>query len=301
MESVDFVRASRYVVLAIVGVLVGSLAWSQAPRQPGVESGRLLGRLSNVDSMGDAIGNVSVSVAYQGGQTSAPFAPRADGSFSVDYQGKNPVLVVSAPGYSTYRYGIRPGQRDVIVSLDKDVVVSGQLIAGRGGKALRGDVTLLSPHPRNFVSKSGRAVNGAFTFSDVLPGVGYVIVRAPDMGPEVRRVQLVAGTRLDGVNFELKPAASISGRVLDTAGNGVGGVKIDVEYELPSQEQLLMKSFVGGWNTSTDDGTFLLKGVTAGLALRLVASGTQGMAAMELPALSAGEAMAELRLQLSPR
>lgn len=301
MKPVDFARSSRYVVLALVGVLVGSLAWSQAPRQPEAESGRLVGRLSQADRIGEAIGNVSISIAYQGGRTSAPIAPRADGSFSVDYQGVNPVLVVMAPGFSTYRYGIRPGQTDVIVSLDKDVVVSGQLIAGRSGKALSGEVTLLSPHPRNFVSKSWRAANGTFTFSDVLPGAGYVIARAPGMGPQIKRVQLVAGTRLDGINFELEPAASISGRVFDLTGDGVGGVRVDVEYDLPPQEQLLLKSFVGGWNTSTDDGTFLLKGVTAGLALKLVASGTQGTTAMELPALSAGEAMSELRLQMSPR
>jgi len=249
-------------------------------------SGQLDGRVMDGITH-QAIADAVVHVEYRGNRTSPSQAVLPDGTFVLPYDGETPVMVVSASGYSTYRASIRPGQHDATASLDRDIVVSGRLARRGEAVPLPGMISILSPNPRNIVSKTVRTTDGSFSIDDILPGPTYLMARAPGMGALVRTLRLEAGVRVSGLLFEFEPAASVSGQVTDTGGRAVEGVSIEVEYALSPQERSLLSKFVGGRKTTKSDGRFILSGITPGIELRVVPSG-RPESAIVLGALAAG-------------
>jgi hypothetical protein len=249
-------------------------------------SGQLDGRV--IDGIThQAIGDAAVHVEYRGNRSSSSQSVLPDGTFILPYDGETPVMVVSASGYSTYRASIRPGQRDATASLDRDIVVSGRLARRGEAVPLPGMISILSPNPRNIVSKTVRTTDGSFSIDDILPGRTYLMAKAPGMGALVKTIRLEAGATVDGLLFEFEPAATVSGQVKDAGGRAVEGISLEVEYALPIQERSLLARFVGGRKTTGSDGRFILSGITPGIQLRIVASG-RPESAVVLGALAAG-------------
>jgi hypothetical protein len=263
-----------------------------APATSGQLDGRVVDRITQ-----RAIDGAVVLVEYRGNRVSPPQPVMQDGSFALRYDGETPVMIVSATGYSTFRESIRPGQRDAMASLDRDIAVSGRLTKRGEAAPLRGMVTILSPNPRNIVSKTVRTTDGLFSFDDILPGPTHVMARAPGMGALIKTIRLDAGAKISDLLFEFEPAASVSGQVTDNAGNTLDGVSVEVEYALPPQEQHLLSSFVGGRKTTTSDGRFILSGITPGIQLRLVPAG-RPESAIVLGALAAGSATEGVRISV---
>lgn len=280
-------------LLAWAGLATAALGSHDLAAEPqgvggvaGVTSGQVDGRaIDRVTQSG--IGNAEVRIVYRGNRVSASQPVLQDGTFTLRYDGEAPVWVVSAAGYSTFREAIRPGQRNQVASLERDITVSGRLTRLGENSGLRGTVTILSTHPRNIVSKTIRTADGAFSASDILPGPSYLMARSPGMGTLLKAIRVEAGSSVRNLLFEFEPAASVSGQVRDSAGNALSGVLVEVEYALPPQEQQLLAPFVGGRKTTAADGRFILSGISPGIRLRLVPGGRRD-AAIVLGALAPG-------------
>lgn len=140
--------------------------------------------------------------------------------------------------------------------------------------------------------------DGGFLMEGLPAGAWEVTVRARGFAATLPRVvTLPVPEGAPPEDFELVPAASISGRVLDVGGTPVSGATVSLELDVGERIQ---QSMTGGGPTAVSDhlGEYLLEGIEPG-AISVVAR-LQGFAGSE-PAsldLAVGELREDLDLTL---
>jgi protocatechuate 3,4-dioxygenase beta subunit len=139
--------------------------------------------------------------------------------------------------------------------------VQGTVVAAGGGEALRGARLVLTPigggmpHAQpSFASTDG---DGHFVISGVLPGRyifrasknGYVPQGYRPDGSEGAEtiLDLAAGQKLDKVQFQLRRAAVILGRITDENGEPAVGVQVEALVAAPRSAGLELPSLRGQW------------------------------------------------------
>ena len=149
--------------------------------------------------------------------------------------------------------------------------ITGQLVDARTFQPLRGAIVTAARVPTgkadaqpNIGFRTGE--DGKFVLRGVAPGIvnfsvskaGYVSGPFPSVRPAAD------GEQIDNVILAVPPGASVSGRVLDESGNPVAGVA--VSFTAGNQLPLTgpSQSVRGGGAMTTEDGRYLVGGLSAG-------------------------------------
>jgi hypothetical protein len=149
--------------------------------------------------------------------------------------------------------------------------ITGQLVDARTFQPLRGAIVTAARAPTGKVDAQPNigfrtGEDGKFVLRGVAPGIvnfsvskaGYVSGPFPSVRPAVD------GEQIDNVILTVPPGASVSGRVLDESGNPVAGVR--VSFTAGSQLPVTgsPQSVRGGGAMTTEDGRYLVGGLSAG-------------------------------------
>ncbi len=118
--------------------------------------------------------------------------------------------------------------------------------------------TRMSERRRYHEHRSGEEVttdlDGKYESGPLLPGTYNVSVRPEfHLPPEAQRVVVTAGVTVRDVNFVLKPAATISGRILDEEGNPIAEAEVSI-WQFPGRRKA----------TTGENGAFVLHGLQPG-------------------------------------
>jgi protocatechuate 3,4-dioxygenase beta subunit len=200
--------------------------------------------------------------------------------------GESLLLIARAPGYRDARDGTR---RVVIENADKPVewnltvfpdpaaktadapksvadarTVSGTVIAD--GKPVADAVVQWGMHiDSNPVPESKTDAEGRFTLKGIPDDINILSVFAEGLQP---RFPLVEGKGDQSIEIDLKPGATIRGRVIDDAGRSIAGARIIPLIAYPQPEWGAFKPWWSGFvylrplDVTTDaDGSFTLEGM----------------------------------------
>jgi len=253
-------------MLAILGVLAGVY--------PSFATGRVRQQADGI--VVDSLTGLPVAGATVAARSNNPneaveeVAAALNGSFRVPVSRGHRMLVISAPGYATYRRAFAAVPSGAVVEMEREAVVRGTLLRAGDAAPLPGVITAVSQHPRNYVTKTVRTSDGRFEIGDLLPGPTVLIARAQGYGAVPTRLTLNLGQTVSNLTITLERSAMIIGRVVDAAGSPAPGLRITPLYDLPSDQQVLLASFVGGQTVTQADGTFALRNVTSGIPLSLL-------------------------------
>lgn len=191
-----------------------------------------------------------------------------DGAFHLEGVPREPFML--SVGLEGYRHVDLSGvtvelDRPLEIVLEPAVSVSGQVIGPRGEPATDAKVRLTRRGRRTGWSRSGRGVDseGRFRFDDQAPGKVILSVESSEGVTEPLTVELDPAEPLE-LRFELRPGATLEGRLTDADGAGV--VEADIVLE-PNRPGALEKQrdFSEAPRAKTDgDGRFAFLGLAAG-------------------------------------
>jgi hypothetical protein len=139
--------------------------------------------------------------------------------------------------------------------------IQGTVVAASGGEALRGARLVLTPvgggMPRTQASVASTDGDGDFAISGVPPGrysfqaskTGYVPQGYRPDGNEGAQtpLDLVAGQKLEKVQFKLRRAAVILGHITDENGEPAAGVQVEALVSAPRSAGMELPSLRGQW------------------------------------------------------
>jgi hypothetical protein len=182
-----------------------------------------------------------------------------DGVAALPLRSAHRILVVAAGGYATYRTSLAR-MAATTIRLEPEAIISGTMVSKMDDSPLSGSITSISYHPRNRVSRSVRVLNGRFELRGLLPGRLLLIGRAEGMAPTLLRLNLGSGTAYSA-HLQLMRAVEIAGRATDDASLAVAGARVTVRYELPTEDRLVLESFIGGRVVTDADGRYVLTNV----------------------------------------
>jgi hypothetical protein len=229
---------------------------------------------------------------------------REDGSYEmlVDDPGKGTIRVESLDGKVTY-----PTQRVEFPDADTfafDITLSAAALRGvvvdreTDRPLAKANVFAASADPDPNARFAALAMSNAMTGADgrfrleVDPGEYQVSARAEGFGGETLTVN-VGESGASDVRLALSRGLSIRGRVVDTRGQAVGGLRVGAVTDDPQNPRW------GGMAMSMPDGTFEIAGLPAG-EVNLVAQSELGFFALR-PHVSAGTSEVTLTLRRGGR
>jgi RNA polymerase sigma factor (sigma-70 family) len=200
---------------------------------------------------------------------------------SADEEGRYRILL--SPREYTLRAefgGYAPAQTTVAVTrgvvrdlrLRPAARIAGQILERGSRRPLEGAEVSLWVYYRQ--QGSGRQVKsdaeGQFTFDDAEAGEYQLLARHREAGlvGTGPRVVAVSTQTLDGLEIEVGPGALVSGRVVDSKGEGVAGLVLALE---PGE----ILPAIGARQSTAPDGSFSIGGILPG-RYRLVAGGVRG-------------------------
>lgn len=149
--------------------------------------------------------------------------------------------------------------------------ITGQVVDARTFQPLRGAVVSAAsvpgtkPNaPANIGFRTG--VDGKFILRGVAPGiVNFHVVKAGyTSGPFTSVRPAVDGERIDNVVLTVPPGASLSGRVVDEAGQPVAGMEVAVSSSSDPSAFVRAQSVRRATARTDDDGQYWLGGLPAG-------------------------------------
>ena len=201
----------------------------------GAPDSTITGRITNV--RGEPLSGVSVNGNSFMGEGHAFAESDARGNYELAVEsGLVYQIDVYHSDYSGHeRDDVAAGSRDVDFVLEGRGAVEGQVVDAATGKPIAG---FEIAHTSGFTSPSYfQAYDyvpyydeaGRFTIHDVEAGEATIFVRATGYGPGYEQVAEVRpGEVTPGVQFRLKPGASIAGLVRDSKGTPVQGAQIHI-------------------------------------------------------------------------
>ncbi|MCA9656434.1 MAG: carboxypeptidase regulatory-like domain-containing protein [Myxococcales bacterium] len=173
---------------------------------------------------------------------------------------------------------------DLLVILDAGVHLRGRVSPPRPAKVLvRVDAQGVSAGTMiqtmaNALVRARSSDDGRFDLHPVAEGTLTVVAEADD-GSQGSVEVPVGSTDVDGLVIELRPRASVRGRVVDAAGAPVEGVEVSLRSRAAAGPGPLPAGLGGptppGSATTDEDGNFLVKGLDAGEVEVLVSAGGQ--------------------------
>jgi carboxypeptidase family protein/PDZ domain-containing protein len=180
-----------------------------------------------------------------------------------DAAGMRGTLRVEAAGWRSFEAHLEATSERVEVTLERGVGVLGRITHVRGRQGLAGArVVLIQDSERQSTMSDA---DGEYRFLDAAVGAASVSVSHPDFAAEAFDVTIVATGRADRP-FELEPielaeAGSVSGTVLDEAGDPVAGARVGVGF-VPAF--LPAGAMPSGMVQTNQAGRFELSGVRVG-------------------------------------
>ena len=199
----------------------------------------------------DAFGNYALRGLKPGSYKIEFDAPASLNRISSYYNGKTREtadLVTVTDGQS---------KRDVNIGLLAGAIISGKVTASDTGLPLKGvNVSAASTDGSIWESVSTDSL-GRYTIGGLVSGTYTVRVDAPHnskfaslyfggaTSAEAESIDLSAGGERSAVDVVLPVGASVSGRVVDSAGNGIGGISVNL-FDSPNDES---------WQTAQTDAS----------------------------------------------
>lgn len=200
-----------------------------------------------------------------------------DGRFRFTSVGAGPFVLTASvgevdPTALVRMTGVEAGATGLVLRLEPSSALRGQLVTSaeraiqdfRVEMVLQGSEGLMGLGGERWSRSFDGLEDGGFEARGLLGGEWSVTVRATGFAPTPARLVTLPQPEGSGPEvFELVPAASISGRVLDTTGRPVSGATVKLDVEVGERVRQAMS---GGGPTALSDhrGEFLLESVAAG-------------------------------------
>jgi hypothetical protein len=196
----------------------------------------------------------------------------ANGGFPASTVEGRVLLIVTAPGYATYRSRVLAGQGPTLVRLDRSSRIRGR-VSSSDGRPLQARLTATTHHPRNTVidATASSQATGEFEFVGLLPGTTVIVARADGFSPAIVQVAMTEGSVVRNLNITMVPGASIEGILVDSAGVGVPDAAVSISYKDGSALSLASNLRHGSRVTGAD-GRFVLSNLIANTTIQIWAS-----------------------------
>ena len=252
------------VFLAVAVVAIGGV-------QMAAQRERLVQGAVVFKSTGNAVGNATVTFELPTRRQKSQRVTDSGGRFSF---GTREVGVVSVahPGYApAYRRWPPLFGNDVIIELEPAATVSGTLTDSLTGAPLAGRATVtVEQIPHQSVSVSAESLpDGSFTVGGLPSGEAAVFAFAEGYAPAVSAMFDLAAGAVWTENLSLQLGVSLSGQVLNSAGEPVPGAGVAFEYSSSTGNGGVLAGFVGGKLYSDLEGMFELANLSPGETLQL--------------------------------
>jgi carboxypeptidase family protein len=163
--------------------------------------------------------------------------------------------------------------------------ITGQVVDARTHQPLRGAIVsaaripIASPDPPRPSIGFRTGPDGRFVLRGVAPGiVNFVVSKAGYApGPYASARPAADAEQIDNVLLTVPPGASLSGRIVDEAGQPVAGMMVIV-LSAPSITPATLRSvgelsLIGGRGITDDDGRYWIGGLTSGEYMATVGTG----------------------------
>lgn len=268
-------------VLTITGTIAGSVV---------DETGQPVAEVQ-VNAFPDIFGGSSADALTLAGMSSA--TTDGAGRFTIRGlpAGEYRVQAARASGRGRYEWGqagvkAKTGDTNVKLTLAAPGSITGKVVLENGKAPTLANLSLSNKPP------SAAKPDGTFVLEDVEPGTYDLVVRGPEFAELVKNTVVVKpGAPTDVGTLTLIRGRKVSGRVVDGAGNPIGGARIksgDMLYSMQGQEdQMANFEEMYGMKSATSDqeGRFVLVGIDKKATSVLADHATKGRSnAIEIPA-----------------
>jgi len=221
------------VVLSRARVLVGTVV--DPGKTPVADALVLLSELDHVKVSGGQIVSASKPTSLFGRTDD-------DGRFRIEGVDPGPIdVVVDASGWQRWERRVDPwsdGQKgDLEIVLQAAAVIAGVVLDAGRQPAIGAEVRTWEPEaPAGGINYRAPLAttdgDGAYRIDDLAPGPVRLEARHAALGRAVREIEALVGENL--VDFQLRAAARVSGRVVDWHGAPVGEARVVVRSQLAS-------------------------------------------------------------------
>ena len=161
----------------------------------------------------------------------------------------------------------------------KPGVIRGRVVAGDTGRPLRrAQITLTAPELGGLPRATSTDVQGRYELKDLPPGrytvsvsrSGYLAMRYGQRRPNepARPLQVGDGQIVESVDFSLPRSGSITGHILDDAGEPMAGAIVWAMRPMYLEGRRLLAIVSGGFQGTDDTGQFRLDGAASWALLR---------------------------------
>ncbi|MFZ5895993.1 MAG: carboxypeptidase regulatory-like domain-containing protein [Myxococcota bacterium] len=172
-------------------------------------------------------------------------------------------LVVEAPRFARLEKSFEHAPKQIQLTLDPGVLVSGRVTAVRGRRAVQGAVVTLRVGARRTSSMTD--ADGNYRFTNVAVGQAEISVSHPDFASGHASASIERTTRVDRPfelpTIDLSEAGEVAGEVIDERGRPVEGARVAVGL---SPAFLPTGALPEGVALTDSRGAFTLRGIGEG-------------------------------------